>query len=478
MDELLQRYYNYDKNGTGDYFDIDEIIDLLDYFGRKEIIDHHSKVLSIGQKFYPDNNEIQIHECKSLVFNNQHKQALDKIKLIDDLENESLRLLRCECYCAMDQIDELKSYLKFIGDSSGEDLFVVEETYSGLAHLLREKFDSKYAYELVEHGLKMYPKSVLLVEELCEHFENQERYEEAIELGKELIDENPYCTEYWYSLGRLYSKAEDYEKAIEAFDFALVCDKDDMELYVLKAFCYFIQGDLNEINHIYSSLLGNDKDFIIELNRIMKIEDDFDRAYTKIKMIIKKYEINTPPFWRFFALERVDRYYENFLLRIACFFPKYLLFLLCREFILIIEGHKESIENVLLIVQDIYDHGSLNKNISFDTSSTFCISPLKKVRNIFSKQTIDLGYNISRWSDFMQVFKSLLDGDINLFCEKYSQLDELEFPYFLESFLPMNLRPNKENSNFLKLREIYRNNIESLSIRDISSISNPKNRLN
>ena len=32
----------------------------------------------------------------------------------------------------------------------------------------------------------------------------------------------------------------DYEKAIEAFDFALTCDDSDTELKILKAYCLYI----------------------------------------------------------------------------------------------------------------------------------------------------------------------------------------------------------------------------------------------
>ena len=55
-----------------------------------------------------------------------------------------------------------------------------------------------------------------------------------------MIDKNPYSNDYWFTLGRLYSISGDYEKAIEAFDFALTCDDSNEELKILKAYCLYM----------------------------------------------------------------------------------------------------------------------------------------------------------------------------------------------------------------------------------------------
>jgi|GEM_PF-6154053 len=479
MDEILQRFLDMEKSGAEYYFDADEIVELLDYFEDEDDFDRYTKMIGIGKKFHPDNHDIQIHICKSHMLDNQYEIALEMIERLDDMEDDEVRLLRCECYCELDRIEDLKLYLKDLGDRSDRDMWVVEETFSGLTHLLRDKYDNKYAYELVCYGAELYPESVLLVEEMCVHLEDQGRIDEAIEILKGLTNDHPYCSEYWHTLARLYCIAKDYDKAIETFDFALVCEGSDIETKLLRAFCYFVKGDFLKILEIYIDVLCEDSFFIAEWGRLnLYFPDEYDRAYVMLKLIINKFDNSTNISWRYIKYFDKDDAITNGVLSIAEFFPHCLLFLLCKEFLLIIEGNMESIDNVDQILHLIYQTGISKKNICFDTTSKFYTSPHQKVATMLSEKTIDIEGDFRGWRDARQILKYLLDGNISMYCEKYLQIEPGELIGFLESFLPLNKRPLRATSVYLLSNEINRNKDESLSIKEISSIINNKTHLN
>ena len=61
-----------------------------------------------------------------------------------------------------------------------------------------------------------------------------------------MIDLNPYSFSSWESLGRLYSYNYEYEKSIEAFDFALAIKESDVEVLKLKALTYNLDDNYEE----------------------------------------------------------------------------------------------------------------------------------------------------------------------------------------------------------------------------------------
>jgi tetratricopeptide (TPR) repeat protein len=250
-----------ENSGIGIYFDADEIIDLLNYFEDIEDFDHYKKVVKIGQKLHPHNIDIQIRICKAHIYNNNYEKAFALIEQLGNTENPEIKLLKYECLCALDRYNELITSLETHKTYPDEEL---QETFEYLAHILHEQHKNEHAYDLVKRGLALFPDNVMMKEELCYHLETQGNIEQATEICKELIDHDPYCVDYWYILGRLYSMMELYDKAIEAYDFALVCDNTDKELKILKAFCHFRNENYEKFTETYVEFFSYNSDFLPE----------------------------------------------------------------------------------------------------------------------------------------------------------------------------------------------------------------------
>ena len=58
------------------------------------------------------------------------------------------------------------------------------------------------------------------------------RVEEAVNYLKNFVGENPYNKEAWYCLGCAYRDIALYEKAVDAFEFAIAIDKGYVDAYV------------------------------------------------------------------------------------------------------------------------------------------------------------------------------------------------------------------------------------------------------
>jgi len=466
MDNIVQRYLEMESSGIGIYFDADEIIELLEYFEDIEDFDHFAKVVKIGQKLHPHNLDIKVHICKGYIYSNNFEKALALIEQLSDTVNQDLKVMKCECLCALDRYEELLACLETIKTDPDNEL---EETYEYLAHILREQHESKNAYDFVKRGLALFPDSVTLKEELCYHLDMRYEIEKAIEVCKELIDCNPYSVDYWYILGRLYAITEDYDKAIEAFDFALVCDDSDVEIKILKAFCCFLKEDFEKMVEIYKDVVFDGAHSVVDcIQPSMDFSEQSGQAYSLIKKMIEKYD-NMETGASIRSLFEPQDEEVNGLLNIADCFPGSLLFLLFNEMLFMAEGKENAIHNIEQIIQSIYQHGTDNVNFRVDAKNKFCMTPKQKIEKCFAQQISDIESGGNGDCIENQIIRYLFDGNTGMFCQLYAQSSSEAISAYLEKIFPAGKKRKKQHAFYLGADEIYRDEYNNISSNELSA---------
>jgi len=286
ISKLLQRYLKAEEEGVEPYFDVDEIDCLLDNFEETETYTHYKGVLTLGMKLYPLNTEFKVRECKYHLFMENYDKASSLANSLGLTNNPDLDLVRLECFCEKNQYKEIIRYVKDLTDNQCGYL---QDIYESVSQMLCDYDMVEEAEDFIKRGLSLFPKSYILRDEICFIMETEGEYERAIKLCSELIDENPYSYDLWYLLGRLYSMTANYEKAIEAFDFALTCDDSDSELKILKAYCLFMNENYLKAIDLYNEIV-TDKEIGNRINSLLascyiKL-DDFEKAYELLKDII------------------------------------------------------------------------------------------------------------------------------------------------------------------------------------------------
>jgi tetratricopeptide (TPR) repeat protein len=468
MDDILQRYLDMENSGIGTYFDADEIVELLDYFEDMDDLDHYNKVVEIGQKLHPHNTDIQTRMCRACIFNEHFEKALVLIEQLGDTGNHELKLLKCECLGALDRYDELIACLETMETDANEEL---QDTYEYLAQILREQYDSKYAYDFIQRGLALFPDSVIIKEELCFHLDMQGDTERTIEICQELIDCDPYRMDYWYILGRQYAIMEAYDKAIEAYDFALVTEPNDLEIKILKAFCYLMKENFEKVDEIYKDVFPEETNVKTDLSLpYIKIADDVaEYAYKLLKKMIENFDTPSMKGSPRSLLEYQEEEANGFFCVTDCF-PGRLLFFLCKELLLMAEGDQNAMQNVEQVIQMIYQNGTNNENFRLDTTSQLCLLPKQKIEKLLAAaQTPDMEPNEDNDYVVRQIIEHLLEGNISMFCQLYAQSSPEAITDYLEKIFPACKRRKKRNNSYLLADEIYRNNNNNISSSELSA---------
>ena len=465
MENILQRYHDMENSGIGVYFDADEIIELLEYFEDMEDFDHFIKVVKIGQKLHPHNIDIKVQICKGYIYNNNFEKALALIEQLSDTGNQDLKVMKCECFCALDRYEELLAYLETIKTDLDDELV---EIYEYLAHILRDRYESKNAYDFVKRGLTLFPNNVTLKEELCYHLDMHYEMEKAIEVCKELIDNNPYNVDYWYILGRLYAITEAYDKAIEAYDFALICDDSDMEIKILKAFCYYMKDNFEKVVEVYKDVFSDSNDLAPCIQPSTDFSDQSEQAYILLMKMIEKYDgLETDRSLR--SLFDTQDEEVNGLLSIADCFPGSLLLLLFNELILMAEGKEDAINNIEQIIQMIYQNCTNNTDFQIDAGNNCCMAPKQKLDKLLQQQISDIDSGENDDCIERQIIKHLLDGNISMFCQLYAKSSPEAISEYLEKIFPAGKKRKKRHAFYLGSNEIYRNEPSHISSSELSA---------
>ena len=289
---LLERFFSAQKNGLISYFDVDEIASLINYFLEKDDTVNLNSIIELGYELHPDDINFKIALCKTLAAMEEYNSA---IRLIEDNNingNKEIDIIRIECYCELEQVEKANC---LIDELTVKNSAYLEEAMEHMACVLNdiEKYKEN-AYKFIQNALTMFPDSFVLKSELCFNHELSGNTKEAMDLCRQLIDEDSYSAEVWYMQGRLYSICADFEKAVDSLDFAITCVNDNSELEyeikLTKAFCLYKNESYDKAISCYKELKTH-REFVASqvypnLAECYISIDEYEKAYEIIKLII------------------------------------------------------------------------------------------------------------------------------------------------------------------------------------------------
>jgi tetratricopeptide (TPR) repeat protein len=295
LSSLLKRFFESKKNNTKQYFDADEIVLLIDYFLDKDDVSNLKAVVELGYELHSNDINFKISLCKTLITIEDFDSAIKMIDNIGDIRDKNIDLMRIECYCELDRLDET---LDLIDKLTTENSPYLEDAIVRTVCMMNDMENSNHreTYNLIKHALTMFPDSLALKSELCYNLELQGKTKEALILCHELINEDPYSAEIWYMQGRLYSLCANFERSVDSLDFALTCISEDedpeleYEIKLMKAYCLYKNESYNKAIAVYEELTSYNEFVDSDVNPFlaecyMNLEE-YEKAYRILKRMI------------------------------------------------------------------------------------------------------------------------------------------------------------------------------------------------
>ena len=225
LKELLKQYENL-KNGRGHTFiEEDAFEKIIDYFQESDDLKKAMEVAEIGSGQYPYSSLLLVKKADILIANRHYQGALDVLEQASLLDgsNINIYILRTDAYLALDQQQKAVTLLEealslFEGDERIELLFELADVYDDY-----EEFDK--VFDCLKMILEEEPTNEEALYKICFWTDYTGRNEEGIRLHQIIIDEYPYCELAWFNLAAAYQGLKLYEKAIDAYQYAITIDE-------------------------------------------------------------------------------------------------------------------------------------------------------------------------------------------------------------------------------------------------------------
>ena len=240
--EILRQYEESVKSGERIYMDADDLADIADYYHYHNRDNEAEEAISLAMEYNPEAVGPMLFKARQALEKNDFPTAekyADKVEALDSLE---AAYLHAEILIMKQDIDEadkiLSEYSKEVPtDEYGDFVKSVVQLYLDYNQFLK-------AFEWIARFTGS--DSEGFKELMARTLFGLGKYKDSEKLFNELLDKNPYSTEYWNALAGVQYMKEEYNAALTSSEYALAIDPNGSDGLMSKANTLFTMGNYDE----------------------------------------------------------------------------------------------------------------------------------------------------------------------------------------------------------------------------------------
>jgi len=229
----LSKFESMLKTNSVFFFDSNEFENIIHHYLESGKIALAKKAIKLGLSQHPASLNLKLFKIETLIFENKLNEADRLLSPLFEIEpnNEELYIQKANIYSKKDQhekaIEVFKKAIE-ISDTSA-DLY----SLIGMEYLFLDQYQNakQNFIKCIELDIEDYSALYNII--YC--FDFLDETEEAIDFLNAYLDKNPYSEVAWHQLGRQYIETKQPEKALAAFDFAIISDDTFIGAYLEKA---------------------------------------------------------------------------------------------------------------------------------------------------------------------------------------------------------------------------------------------------
>jgi len=225
LKELLQQYENLKTGKSHSFIEEDSFEKIIDYFDEKDQLDKAVEASDYAIEQYPYSAALLLKKADLLIALKRYKESLiylEKAEVLD-VSDINLYILKTDAYLALDQQERAAAVLEialdyFEGEEKIELLFELADVYDDY-----ENFEK--VFDCLKMILEQDPTNEEALYKICFWTDFTGRNEEGIRLHQQIIEEYPFSELAWFNLAAAYQGIKLYEKAIDAYQYAVAIDE-------------------------------------------------------------------------------------------------------------------------------------------------------------------------------------------------------------------------------------------------------------
>lgn len=249
--ELINRFEKMLKGESGYFFDEDEFEDIALEYEMGEELNKSLNAIEVGLKFHPKSQQLISKKAYYQLVLKRVEDTKETLKGISKDTPESL-IVKTELLLIEKDFDAAREMLDILLQSDDDP-----ELYLRVSDILSEY---KKLGEMLPSIIKVVKKipdreRLAILMELVNILDSEGFSEAHVPLYEMMLDIEPFSFETWISLSKGYVEIENYEKSIEALEFAAAINPIDPITQSIKGYCLYKQRNFEEAIDVISRVL-------------------------------------------------------------------------------------------------------------------------------------------------------------------------------------------------------------------------------
>lgn len=229
--ELLDSYETAVADGNYPFIDADDLVDIADYYNMSGDYDRAMAVVDYALQLYPNATLPNVFMARDALQNGDYATAQQYAEAIEQKDDPDAQYLQAEIMIAKGDIDAADQYLREKAQSVPDDEY--EDYVRDCANLYIDYNISDKAYQWMMRSKG--DNSIDFKELMGRTLLGLGKLKDAQRLFNELLDADPYNTQYWNSLASAQLLNGEYSEAITSSEYALAINPNDTDALAVKA---------------------------------------------------------------------------------------------------------------------------------------------------------------------------------------------------------------------------------------------------
>ena len=264
--QLVLDFESMDKQGNSRFYDVDQIETIIDFYLDTANSEMLEKSVRYGERLFPASNEIRLRRAHLLCFKERYTEALGILKQLLQIEPDDTDVLYAlgVVYCALEQPRKaIQYYLQAAAD--GYELGII---YSNIADEYVKMGHLPEARNYYRRAINVNPDDEHSLYELSNCYEDDGLNDKWIHFFSNFVEEHPYSKVGWFCLGEAYLSVQLYERANDAYQYALAIDETYISAYLQLAEVQWASGETSDAVTTLTHALKHTEDKASLYNRI------------------------------------------------------------------------------------------------------------------------------------------------------------------------------------------------------------------
>lgn len=267
------------------FFDSDEFEDIVTHYLENGKIALAKKATNLGLQQHPSSTNLKLYQIEMYIFENKldlAEELLNELHLFEQ-GNEEVHIQKANIYSRRNNHKMAIKYLERaleITDNATDVLSLI-----GMEYLFMEDYENGMHFFI--RCLEEDPSDHSALYNIIYCYEFLDQQAEAIEFLKNYLEKNPYSDVAWHQLGKEFIKTKEYQKALDAFDFAIISDDTFIGAYLEKGRVLEKMKRYGKAIQCYLITLGLDDPTSYALLRIGKCHEKLNHTDLALQYYLK-----------------------------------------------------------------------------------------------------------------------------------------------------------------------------------------------